>query len=343
MQFRTVVKTTGIRIVLAIAIVLSLAPGIFLFRISEHEERGSIDNSSLPQKVDERVQPDGSDGADRPVLSESDQSPDGTSTDPVNVVWRARPKSALHGSEYQAKTYDELRALANAGDGRATDWLAAMLAQCNDFLPPQSDAEIETAVAEMRRTHLVPKYTNGVATMQDFSNHLDSLAANIEVNAIRARRYSTVPAEHRADWEDWANRALSAGYMDDLTHSLLHGSMENNDYVQLLNDLWDSGEPTALISLSSIYLLDYHEGTNPNGQVRQLAYVLAALILLRDYSEEFDIPDNESAKTLSDEIQYLRRQMRPYEIDEAEEMAEKIIDENQNCCLFWPRHFFKAE
>lgn len=337
--------TNRSRLSAAIFVFLGLALGIFLFRDSTHEELGPGDNVILPQQVEKGVHPDEADGADRPVSSESGQPLDGTSSDPVTVVWRPRPKSALHWSEYQGKTYDELRALADAGDGRATAWLAATLAQCSNFPPPQSDAEIETAVEEMRRTHLVPKYANGVATMQDFNNHLDSLEANIEVYEIRARRCSTVPAEYRTGWEDWANRALSVGNMDDLAHGLLYGSMEKNDYVQLLNDLWDSGEPTALVSLSSINLLDYHEGTNPNGQVRQLAYQLAALRLLHDYSRKFEISNNddEFAKTLSDEIWHLRGQMRPYEIEEAKDLAEEIIGENQNCCLVWPEHYFGDE
>ena len=333
------------RSVLTIVLIAGLLSAVYLLRVFDADKLASQNESSLPTVAEDAGQSDAKQGLDSQELIESAQERDAAPPPSPAAVWRPRPETALHWTEYQAKSYMDLRSLAEAGDGRAAAWLAALLAQCRNLPPPQTSAEVDASIDEIRRTHLVPTYSNGVATMQDFNNHLDSLEANIEVYETRARTCSGVPADHRVEWDDWAQRAVSTSHMDDLAHTLLAESMEKDDYVQLLSDLWKSGEPTALVSLSAVNLLDYHKGTNPHGQIHQFAYQLAALNLLRDYYDEFDISPNSNglAEILSDDIQHLRGQMRQNEIREAEELAEELIEENQNCCLIWPVHFFEDE
>lgn len=260
------------------------------------------------------------------------------------VQWRKRPVEDGVWEDYLSIPYIELRRLAESGDSRAAAWLSHYLSNCRFFPAPQSDFEINAAVEEMRRTHLIPAYFDGGARMQDFNNYLDSLEANIEVYEQRAKACRHVPIEHRGEWEDWASRAFASGYTDDLVHTQFESDLDSADYTQMLNDLWVSGEPTALVSLWLASTREYIKGSAPHAQIESLAYLMTAQRLLKDYIAKLDVSPDASlmSSELSRGIEHLRNVLLPGEIAEAEEISNRLIDENGNCCLAWPSHYFST-
>lgn len=330
------------RYFVATVVLLGLVLGIYLHKSSEQDIFGARnpENKQLAaQNTDQLdVVADKLD-ADDPSLSIKETSPVSI---PIN--WRQRTTSGLHWKEYPTKTYDELRALAESGDGQAAAFLADRLSNCRHLPPPQSSAEIDAAVEEMRRTHMVPRYWNGVETMMDFNNSLESLDDQVELYQTRARRCSTVTTEQRAEWQDWVDRAIAMGSTDLLSHNLLYDSMEKDDYMQLISDLWDAGEPTALFSLAGVDAIAAWQDHDVSRNVRSYAYERAILTLLRDYYEAFDIPHEENAFVgLETDLANQRQHMHAYEIREAERLAKEIIEKNRNCCLTWPGYIVDFE
>ena len=328
------------RYFIATIVIIGVVLGVYLIHVPAPESPLSQNDSSQPRHTEDENHfgaIDGNESDERLVPTRDSNAAPPSSHE---TEWRRRPQSDHHWTEYLSIPYSELRALAEGGDVRAAAWLAALLAQCRNLPPPQSSVEIDSAIEDMRRTHMVPRYTDDGVTVQDFNNALDSLEANIDVYEKRARTCSDVPTDYRAEWEQWASHAMLAGSMDDLTHGLLAHVMDSDDYLVLLNDLWESGEPTALFSLAARNFVDYHQGINPHGQIRYYAYLQVALTLLNDYYEQNDISPNDQhlATTASGALRHLRRQMLPNEIRQAEKLADNLLEENRNCCLVWPDH-----
>ena len=310
---------------------------IYYFSANIESQNGRAQHEHVPptgseeiKETPENILSAGPIGADQSVEADSDS---------VRVNWRVRQETSKDWSDYP-DTYEGLRALAEAGDGIAAALLANRLARCNSAPPPQSNGEIDAAIDEMRRTHLVPNYRDGVKTIRDFNNHPESLDSNIEIYEDRARKCGSINLSQRAEWEKWLDYALAMDGNMVIILDLLYASLDEDVYSQLLNDMWNSGDPMALLPLSALYSRDYHLGLNPEptSLTRYYAYQQAMLTLILDYHEEFDIPLRESsaANSIENELSYIRRQMHAHAIREAEELAIEIIERNRNCCLVLP-------
>ncbi len=329
------------RYVLAIVIVFGLALGVYFLRTPEQDRFGVQDAGGQPQAAENTDQSD--EAADNLETDGLNRDSGYASPASIAINWRPRPESALRWKDYP-KTYDELRALAEAGDGHAAAMLARLLRECNFVGPPKTDAEIDAAIEEMRRTHKVTWYRDGVETIRDYNNRLESFDATIEKYEKTARKCSATTIEQRAEWENWAGLAMAMGSTDMLIHDMLYASMQRDDYSQLISDQWDAGDPTALFSLAEIHNRDYYQGENPSGQIWDYAYQRAILTLILDYYEEFDIPtDKDGLANFEEELSNQRRRMHAHEVREAEELAKEIIEKNQNCCLSWPGYIIDSE
>ena len=189
----------------------------------------------------------------------------------------------------------------------------------------------------MRRTHKVPTYWGGYATVTDFNNNLDSLEPNIEIYVRLARKCSAVATEQRGEWKDWADRALALGITDVLLHGTLRDRMESEQYEQLMHDFWEAGEPTALFTLANIYRRAAYVASDPFGHIRAYAHDAAVLALMRDHYESTGVGLDETGLSgFEDHLAMQRQHMHAHEIDEAEQLAMDIIEKNDNCCLAWP-------
>ncbi len=332
--------------VLAILIVFGLALGIYLLPGPEQDRFGSQDDSSQALTAEFTDQSNEPEDTDNLETHGSDFPAEESSPIALNIDWRQRPEPPLDWREYSTKTYAELRALAEAGNGHAAAMLAYGLGNCSYQPPPQSSDEIAAAAAEMRRTHLVPVYRDGVIDrMMDFNNSLESLDSQIDRYEKSAKRCSAFTVRQRAEWEYWTNIALViGGPVFGFLHNNLQTSMDKDDYSQLMSDLWDAGDPTALFVLGGINKRAAWQDYDTLGQIRGYAYDLAILTLLIEFESEFGIPpNNQSLDARAKDLLSQRSRMHEHEIREAEKLAKEIIESNDSCCLTWPDYFFDNE
>jgi len=274
-----------------------------------------------------------------PVV-ETEQLPEPPAVVPAGVRWRSRPAPALE--EYPT-TYEELRRLAEKGDGHALAKLSRLLFHCSLAPPPQSDEEIAAVVEEVRRTHRLPVYYEpGVESSVDLNNRLRDLESNIAQYVKRARQCNPVTLKQRAELEEWLLFARSLGATDGLLN-LYQAILPGDAYAQFLDEVWQSGDPMALLEIAAYYYGGYRQGTNPKGHILEYAHYLALADLLRDYAGEFDIPSPHNPALIFDNIlTERRRDMHAHEIREAEELARAIVGDNSNCCLSFPDSLFSG-
>ncbi len=333
------------RYVLVITIACGLALGAYFLNASFEPDSYRVEDTGGSSKEETIGKESSASSVGRSVKAESHHiasAGDNDASDSIDIQWRPRPSTALDWRDYPS-TYDELRALAEAGDGHAAARLASLLWTCNQLPPPQTAAEIDAAVDEIRRTRLLPIYSRGTEKVVDKNNSLESLEDNIEEYEARARRCSKVTVEQRAELDHWLDRGMAMGSADILLDRL-SSRFDREAYLQLLNDLWDSGDPIALFALAGRRYVDYLEGLDASGHVWAYAYELAITNLVRDFNGEHGIPaENSLVPHFEEALAERRRNMPAHEIHEAERIAGEIIENNDNCCLSWPEDLFKNE
>lgn len=336
------------RNLVAIATVVMLIVGIYFLQDLPQNRSGVQEVGAPPRATGNESNPDAATTdwlSDRPDAQPPEPIDARSSANAVAVNWRPRPAGALDWNEYREQSYDELRTLAESGDAQAAVALARRLKLCDFFAgAAKTDAEIDAAIEEMRRSYKVPAYRDGVPEMMDFINHPDSLDSQIDNYEKYARTCSTVTLQQRDEWQDWANRALATGIADLPVQNLMLESMTEDDFLRFVSDIWNAGEPTALFSLSAIHHKAYWEAHDAAARTRAYAYDLASFMLMKDYYDEFDVPlDQRGLGTLEGDLVDQRRRMHAYEVREAEKLAREIIEKNPNCCLAWPGYVIDIE
>lgn len=259
----------------------------------------------------------------------------------LRVQLRSLPR--IDASKYPVEDYDALKALALKGDPDAAFLLAQWLESCRHAPPPESEQDLERAINDIQQTHRVRSYRDGRLNHGQLKNPSEKqIALAQEVQRRQYKSCNGLALETRDEAADWLDLAEANGSDDARFRRAASGRLAANESIQVLNEIWQEGNPAALLSLSKVYRDEYNSGDWPEAEPKSVGAELAFLVtqdaLLREAGMADEIPDNLGQVNAA--VLHRLSMLVPYKRDEAYEFARKLLGDNENCCM---THFRRSQ
>ncbi len=248
-----------------------------------------------------------------------------------DIRWRSRPKfkfGDLPGD------YDSLRSLALGGDGDAAWMLYQQFGGCLRAPPIMTEEDVETAISDIRQTHRIPKYDAGELVGYET---IDGSNPNALVDRLQSFRRSLalcndIEMEQRHEAEGWL--AYAAENSDFEQAKIVYArSLNSAEGERILLDMWDDGDPRVLKDLIRISEARHASGADPQGHVRAEAFYLVRMKVAMEYFDYQGYPGSIIVAGLMATDNRDSELLHEHERNEAERLANKILGENENCCL----------
>lgn len=321
---------------LSIFVILALvgtATAIFSLGRSDGEQalqRESSDSRHTVERREELLVSDsdhqGEEQLGRAQLNEID-GPVAQIDNVSSIKWRERP---LIGTSAVESDYDRLSVRALLGDANAAQKLGEIIQYCRQSGPPsQTNEEFDETIRKILEEHIVPVYDEGRVSYAYTSEAGGDI--NPRIAAILARKgrelCGGIPMENRTEASHWLDLAAELG-----------GTTISAAQAARLGDIgvaereWRAGDPNAIVHLVDHHHKQFNNGSDPAGLIRAFGYLLVLEQLIQDAGEQgFGVGD--TILEYSSLIPKYKERLLPGQIREAEEIAEGILAEQENCCL----------
>ena len=244
------------------------------------------------------------------------------------VLWRMKSRDLVVDSEKPlGQQYEELVALANAGNADAAVSLVEITEYCKSSFASQE--EVDDAVSFAYQTHMLkfpgmaqPSAISEPEKVEEYIDHL--------VREPYQRCVSLTP-EQKQETDHWLRMAADLG---DSLAMLEYGRLNEDKELRekYLTESWKGGEADALRLLSEHYGQAYESGESPSNKVLAYTMFLAYERLLDAALEGHGPVARGWLHQNQDRLAEMTLRMHSYEISQATGMAKELIRSNPACC-----------
>ena len=339
-KYRLPTTLTALVIVLAIALYLQFLAN------SEQQDLSTSEPVTFDLQVDERRETTAIPEA--PERSPPDELPtpaQDTYSDKnglfAMVEWRNR--GSLSHDEYP-RTYSELRTLSEDGDVEATRRLTRLLRGCRRAALPMSEAELSEIVAEMRATYSYPMLRDGKfeflpSAAGELSHKMSPAEFDMFINQWHSNvmKCNEVTLAQREEADHWlgvleAQGGVSASWQEATQ------SMDRDEKITYVDNMWAMGDPYALAKYAEIYADHELQLIDPSARVKSYAYIYAFYEAMIESAKHHS--DADGLAQLQWALKRIRKHyyavLSEHELKEAHELARQTIAGNENCCMRLP-------
>ncbi len=253
-----------------------------------------------------------------------------------HLAVQLRPMRRIDASNYPVEDYDALKELALKGDSDAAFLLAQWLESCQQAPPPESEKDLEKAINDIEQTHSVRSYREGKLQHGQLKNPTqEQIALAQEVQRRQFKSCNAVSLARRDEADTWLDLAESNGSYEARMRRAASGRLPADESVRVLSELWQAGDPAALLSLSKIYRDEYNSGGWPDAEPKSVGAELAFLITQEALMLEAELSDKTSnhLERVNAAVSHRLSMLVPYKREEAYEFARELLASNQNCCV----------
>lgn len=232
--------------------------------------------------------------------------------------------------------YASLAQLADDGDSRAAFVLGRLLRQCSTAPPPHDTNQLQIMLDEMQSTHQFPTYVDGkIVSMPILMDDPQNLSLMMDVVQQRYHECNDFTLEQRGEADVWLEKAVNEGAGLEALRAYAQ-TFPSAQRLSISQTAWKLGDALALMDMSFILSQQYRDGEYPRGNIEAYAAQLAHGMIVGAIAKSQRSPDEwqtqlqEFGKLLTMQFPSLR----PHEIAEAEQLATRMIADNENCCIY---------
>ncbi len=323
-------------------VVLASVAAILLIALAWFYLRGNVDpvNYTSPADIESvsdslPATPGGSQGDIRaePTIT-TDVAQLSVNIDPSDVDWRP-----LELDEPLPQDYPSLLVLAEGGNARAAWVIYFAYGSCRGAPPPQTPEEIEAAISLIDQTHQYPEFLDGKPIKPRDLNGDDpeSIRTAKEAYLRGVDLCNDLSIEERIKASEWLKFAAEngGGHLAEISYASASGPEAEEAAIL---KYWQSGNARhALVYLANHYESQFRSGHDPEGHIKFVGVRLLTIALAGELAEFTGQPNPLTPEF----IEFLTRvdgvPLHDHELRAAYEFANRLLDENPNCCLYSPQ------
>ncbi len=302
--------------------------------------------SAVPQVIDDKreasdelaqgkeIEPDTEEESTGDGETPGIEFPDGTI---VQVAWLRPTHLDRPLVEPLGQHYETLRQQALAGDPNAAFDLYGILDSCSNAV--ETESELRKTKDRLLETHMVviPAFGEEELYVED----PEQVQIAIDMFERDYNRCIGITAQHKSEKDLWLEKAKDGG--PELAIFLYATQMADSDEsLSYLELAWQAGFMLSLPTMAEMYLEAYNSGQEPIGDISAYAATYAYSKLLENRRIEFDsaklgfdVPTDPEEGNANRRLEEMASVMQDFEIQEAIELAKKMISSNSNCCFVY--------
>lgn len=245
----------------------------------------------------------------------------------VNMRKIKRPKFVV--PQDLALAYGSLRQKAESGDAQAAFVLGAMLKDCRTAM--RNEEKLDAYIEKMYQTPIEDMHHGDPKIVKDLADPRDMVEKQIRAKFASCNE---VTDEQKGEAESWTELAAQGGHeLARLRYAAQNTTSELG--VELHLELWNDGYVEALSRLANYYRGVFEEEYVAPDRIKAFAYrYLAGQFELASLAHQFGVEIPASWRRASEEgARRLGSSLSPFELEQAIELAKKMLRENENCCV----------